>query len=101
MNPHDQRRLKFEGQALIDADGVLFAGHYEDNAGSHRTVICRLERAALIACCGLVDPTTDDLLTAYRSIRNDVQQVASAQFYGGILRPIVKLPDLQAVLPHA
>ena len=41
--------LKFEGQAITDSAGdVRFAGQY-DADGKTRIVICRVERAALVA----------------------------------------------------
>jgi hypothetical protein len=99
MPVHKQRRLRFEGQATVDkAGGVLFAGCYDDDDGKHRTVLCRLDRQVLLDRCGLSDPTEAALLEAYRGISDEVHQLASIQFYGGVLRPIVRMSDLGAAV---
>jgi hypothetical protein len=101
MPGHRQRRLRFEGQATVDKAGsILFAGHYDDDDGKHRTVLCRLERQALMRCCGLSDPTEAALLDAYRGISDEVHQLASVQFYGGILRPVIRISDLNAAVSN-
>ena len=97
MPAHKQRRLRFEGQATVDkAGGILFAGYYDDDDGKHRMVLCRLERQALLSCCGLSDPTEAALLGAYREVSHQIHQLASIQFYGGILRPVIRMADLNA-----
>ena len=86
--------LKFEGQAITDSAGdVRFAGQY-DADGKTRIVICRVDHAALVARCHLQDPTPEELLAAYRSISEEVNRLAAAQFAGGILKPVVTMTDL-------
>ena len=88
-------RLKFEGQAIIDATGsIRFAGQY-DEGGHPRIVICRVDREALIARCHLMEPTPEQLLAAYRSISEEINRLASAQFDGGIPKPVVTRADLE------
>jgi hypothetical protein len=87
-------QLKFEGQAIIDAaGGVRFAGQY-DGDGQTRIVICQVERAALVDRCKLINPTPDEVLAAYRSISSEVNKLASAQFAGGIMKPVITVADL-------
>jgi hypothetical protein len=89
--------LNFEGQAIIDAaGGVRFVGQY-DAGGQIKIVICRIEREALLARCGLRNPTAEDLLNAYRSISVAVNRLAAAQFAGGIEKPIITAADLNRV----
>jgi hypothetical protein len=100
MPAHKQRRLRFEGQAAVDrAGGILFAGYYDDD-GKHRIVLCRLERQVLLNCCDLFDPSEASLLEAYRAISHEVHQLASIQFYGGVLRPVIRMSDLSAAVSN-
>ena len=89
-------KLLFEGQAIVEQafDGVKFVGRYVDPHGQDRYVMCRVERGALIARCGLSDPTPDDLLAAYQSVSVEINHLASVQYSGGVERPLITAQDL-------
>lgn len=101
MPAQKQRQLRFERQATVDkAGGILFAGYYDDDDGKHRTILCRIERQTSVNCCGLFDPTEATLPGAYRGISREVHQLASIQFYGGTLCPIIRISDLSAAVSN-
>ena len=87
-------RLIFEGQAIADISGdIRFVGQHDDG-GQPRIVICLIKREALIARCQLIDPNPAELLAAYRSVSNEVNMLAAAQYAGGITKPIIDSSDL-------
>ncbi len=94
------QRLTFEGQAIVEVSGgcVRFAGQYTDPQGNLKTVICRVERDALIARCNLSESfAPSQLLDAYHNVSGEVNALASAQFYGGEVKPRVTKEDIMRV----
>ena len=89
-------KLIFEGQAIVERsfDGVKFVGWYRDDDKQSQFVICRVTRDALETRCRLSGASNDDLLSAYQSVRDEVDRLASAQFSGGIERPLITRDDL-------
>ena len=89
-------KLIFEGQAIVERafEGVKFVGRYVECNGREKYVICRVSREALEHLFNLTKPTPEELLAAYKSASADVNRLASAQFAGGIERPLVTAQDL-------
>jgi len=88
--------LTFDSIAVFDpaSQGIKFAGRHVDPKGIERFVICLVSGDALRARFKLEDPSPDQLLAAYKEIKEDVHRVAARHFAAGERRPSISVQDL-------
>jgi hypothetical protein len=89
-------QLIFEGHSIVERsfDSVKFVGRYCDEHGRDRYVACHVSREALERLVGEPVLTAETLLGVYRSNSAQINRIASAQYSGGIGRPLVRAQDL-------
>ena len=89
-------KLIFEGHAVIERgfDGVKFVGCSRDVQHRDRYVPCRVTRDALALLLCKLDGSPQSLLDAYQSKCEIINRIASAQFSGGVDRPVVTAEDI-------
>ncbi len=88
--------LTFDSIAVFDpaSQGVKFAGRHTDPKGTERFVICLGSADALRARFKLEDPSPDQLLAAYKEIKEDIHRLAARHFAAGERRPSISAEDL-------
>ena len=90
-------QLIFEGHSTIERgfDGVKFVGCCRETHEHDRYVPCRVTRDALefLSTCKL-DDSSQSLLNAYQANSEIINRIASAQFSGGVDRPLVNAQDV-------
>ena len=88
--------LTFDSIAVFDpaSQGIKFAGRHVDPKGMERFVICLVTGDALRARFKLEDPSPDQLLAAYKEIKEDIHRVAARHFAAGERRPSISAQDL-------
>jgi|SRR6185437_15724083 hypothetical protein len=89
-------KLIFEGHSTIERgfDGVKFVGCCREPQDQDRYVPCRVTKEALELLALKLDGSAQSLLNAYRSNSEIVNRIASAQFSGGVERPLVTAQDI-------
>jgi hypothetical protein len=89
-------KLTFEGHSTIERgfDGVKFVGCCRESQDRDRYVPCRVTREALELLLFKLDGSEQSLLSAYQSKSEIINRIASAQFSGGVDRPVVTAQDV-------
>ena len=90
-------KLIFEGHSTIERgfDGVKFVGCCQEPQDRDRYVPCRVTREALeLLIMHPLDGSGQALLNAYLSKSEIINRIASAQFSGGVDRPVVTAQDI-------
>jgi len=89
-------KLIFEGHSTIERgfDGVKFVGCCRETQDRDRYVPCRVTKEALELLAFKLDDSAQSLLSAYRSNSEVINRIASAQFSGGVERPVVTAQDI-------
>jgi hypothetical protein len=73
---------------------VNFAGYFQDFAGARYEVLCRVTAEALQILAYDCGTRPADLLAAYRSVSETVNNLAAAQYSAGDDRPYVTSRDI-------
>jgi hypothetical protein len=90
-------KLIFEGHSTIERgfEGVKFVGCCREAQDRERYVPCRVTREALeLLLMHTIDGSEQALLNAYQSKSETINRIASAQFSGGVDRPVVTAQDV-------
>ena len=90
-------QLIFEGHSTIERgfDGVKFVGCCRESHDRDRYIPCRVTREALEQLLmHTLDNSAQALLDAYQSKSEIINRIASAQFSGGVDRPVVTAQDI-------
>lgn len=90
-------KLIFEGHSTIERgfDGVKFVGCCREPQARDRYIPCRVTREALeLLIEHALDSSAQALLNAYLSKSEIINRIASAQFSGGVDRPVVTVQDI-------
>jgi hypothetical protein len=90
-------RLIFEGHSTVERgfDGVKFVGCCREPQDIDRYVPCRVTREALeLLQAFKLDESPQSLLSAYQAKSDIINRIASAQFSGGVDRPVVTAQDV-------
>jgi len=90
-------QLIFEGHSTTERgfDGVKFVGRCRERQEHDRYVPCRVTREALELLLTLkLDDSPQSLLNAYQEKSEIINRIASAQFSGGVDRPLVNAQDV-------
>jgi hypothetical protein len=90
-------KLIFEGHSTIERgfDGVKFVGCCREPQERDRYVPCRVTREALeLLMMHALDGSAQALLNAYLAKSEIINRIASAQFSGGVDRPVVTAQDI-------
>jgi len=90
-------QLIFEGHSTIERgfDGIKFVGCCREPQDRDRYVPCRVTREALeLLLMHTLDDSPQALLNAYQSKSEIINRIASAQFSGGVDRPVVTAQDI-------
>jgi hypothetical protein len=90
-------KLIFEGHSTIERgfDGVKFVGCCRDPQDRDRYIPCRVTREALeLVLVHTLDGSAQALLDAYQAKSEIINRIASAQFSGGVDRPLVTAQDI-------
>ena len=90
-------KLIFEGHSTIERgfEGVKFVGCGREPQDRNRYVPCRVTKDALeLLLMHTLDGSAEPLLNAYQSKSEIINRIASAQFSGGVDRPVVTAQDI-------
>jgi hypothetical protein len=89
-------KLIFEGHSTIERgfDGVKFVGCCRETQDRDRYIPCRVTKEALELLAFELEDSAQSLLNAYRSNSEIINRIASAQFSGGVERPLVTAQDI-------
>jgi hypothetical protein len=90
-------KLIFEGHSTIERgfEGVKFVGCCREPQDRDRYVPCRVTKDALeLLLMHTLDGSAETLLNAYQSKSEIINRIASAQFSGGVDRPVVTAQDI-------
>jgi len=90
-------KLVFEGHSTIERgfEGVKFVGCCREPQDRDRYVPCRVTKEALeLLLLHTLDGSAQALLDAYQSNSEIINRIASAQFSGGVDRPVVTAQDI-------
>jgi hypothetical protein len=90
-------RLIFEGHSTIERgfDGVKFVGCCRESPDQDRYIPCRVTREALEFLLTVkLDDSAQSLLNGYQAQSEIINRIASAQFSGGVDRPVVTAHDV-------
>ena len=90
-------KLIFEGHSTIERgfEGVKFVGCGREPQDRNRYVPCRVTKDALeLLLMHTLDGSAETLLNAYQSKSEIINRIASAQFSGGVDRPVVTAQDI-------
>jgi hypothetical protein len=89
-------RLLFEGHSIVDrgSRGVRFVGRCCEPGDRDRYVTCHVTREALEIFAPKQEISSDALLQAYLANSARINLIASAQYSGGIERPLVTAQDI-------
>ena len=90
-------KLVFEGHSTIERgfEGVTFVGCCREPQDRDRYVPCRVTKEALeLLLLHTLDGSAQALLDAYQSKSEIINRIASAQFSGGVDRPVVTAQDI-------
>ena len=90
-------QLIFEGHSTIERgfDGVKFVGCCRESQDRDRYVPCRVTREALeLLIMHSLEDSAQALLNAYLAKSEIINRIASAQFSGGVDRPVVTAQDI-------
>jgi hypothetical protein len=90
-------KLIFEGHSTIERgfEGVKFVGCCREPQDRDRYVPCRVTKDALeLLLMHTLDGSAETLLNAYQSKSEIINRIASAQFSGGVDRPVVTAQEI-------
>jgi hypothetical protein len=90
-------KLIFEGHSTIERgfEAVKFVGCCREPQDRDRYVPCRVTKDALeLLLMHTLDGSAETLLNAYQSKSEIINRIASAQFSGGVDRPVVTAQDI-------
>ena len=90
-------KLIFEGHSTIERgfDGVKFVGCCREPQDRDRYIPCRVTREALeLLLMHALESSAQALLDAYQAQSEVINRIASAQFSGGVDRPLVTAQDV-------
>lgn len=89
-------KIVFDSDVVFDekAQAVRFAGHFVDEKGQHRFLVCNVPQEGLVKRFRLHNPPPHILLKCYSMLREEINALAANKAKLGDFRPVIRPQEL-------